>query len=90
MATFDHEARLVHGDFGAANILVRQVQGAWQVAAVIDWEFAFAGTPLFDLGHFLRYERRRRPVRSPPSPVVTATQAASFPTTGARSPAPLT
>src|ERR1035441_1762108 len=31
------------------------------VATVLDWEFAIAGSPLADLGHFLRYERAARP-----------------------------
>jgi aminoglycoside phosphotransferase (APT) family kinase protein len=65
LRALDDDARLVHGDFGATNILVHQVRGAWQVAAVIDWEFALAGSPMFDLGHFLRYERAARPVREP-------------------------
>ncbi len=65
LRALDDDARLVHGDFGATNILVHQVRGAWQVAAVIDWEFALAGSPMFDLGHFLRYERAARPLREP-------------------------
>ena len=28
-------------------------------------EFAFSGTPLTDVAHFLRYERTRRPLREP-------------------------
>ena len=65
LRALDDDARLVHGDFGATNILVHQVGGAWEVAAVLDWEFALAGSPMFDLGHFLRYERAARPVREP-------------------------
>jgi aminoglycoside phosphotransferase (APT) family kinase protein len=45
---------LVHGDFGGSNILVRQTSGECQVAAVLDWEFAFSGSPFFDLGNLLR------------------------------------
>jgi fructokinase len=56
---------LVHGDLGAANLIVRREQGAFRVAAVIDWEFAFSGSPLVDIGHFLRYERDARPLREP-------------------------
>ncbi len=44
------EATLTHADYDPANLLVRD--GA--VAAVLDWEFAFAGGPAFDLGHLLR------------------------------------
>jgi hypothetical protein len=32
---------------------------------VLDWEFAFLGSPLLDVGHFLRYERAARPLREP-------------------------
>lgn len=59
---------LVHSDFGARNILVRQAGtegGKWVVAGVIDWEFAFSGSPLIDVANFLRYERRARPLREP-------------------------
>jgi aminoglycoside phosphotransferase (APT) family kinase protein len=56
---------LVHNDFGNRNILVRQENGKWGVAAILDWEFAFSGSPLLDVGHFLRYERRGAPLREP-------------------------
>ena len=56
---------LVHNDFGNRNILVRQENGKWVVAAILDWEFAFSGSPLLDLGHFLRYERSSTPLREP-------------------------
>jgi len=42
---------LAHGDFGGANLLVDAQD---DLAAVLDWEFAFAGTPYFDLGNLLR------------------------------------
>ena len=47
---------LVHNDFGSRNILVREENGKWVVAAILDWELAFSGSPLLDVGHFLRYE----------------------------------
>ena len=56
---------LVHNDFGNRNILVREENGKWVVAAILDWEFAFSGSPLLDVGHFLRYERRNAPLREP-------------------------
>ncbi|HET6975596.1 MAG TPA: phosphotransferase [Pyrinomonadaceae bacterium] len=56
---------LVHNDFGNRNILVRQENGKWVVAAILDWEFAFSGSPLLDVGHFLRYERSNAPLREP-------------------------
>ena len=55
------ETSLVHGDFGGRNLIVRQQAGRWVVAAVLDWEFAVSGSPLADVGHFLRYEQRGRP-----------------------------
>ena len=51
------DASLVHSDFKGVNILVRQEQKRWRVIAVLDWEFAFAGSPLTDVANMLRYER---------------------------------
>ena len=65
LATLDAESRLVHGDFNSPNLLVRRAAGRWEVAAVLDWEFAFSGSTLFDVGNFLRYERGSRPLREP-------------------------
>ncbi len=48
---------LVHGDYKASNLLIRTDGESWEVAAVLDWEFAFAATPLFDLANLLRHER---------------------------------
>jgi Ser/Thr protein kinase RdoA (MazF antagonist) len=45
---------LTHADFGGSNILVRIDESAARVAAVIDWEFAFSGSPMMDLGNLLR------------------------------------
>jgi aminoglycoside phosphotransferase (APT) family kinase protein len=61
----DGDACLVHGDFGKRNILVRQFDRKWKVAAVLDWEYAVSGSPLADLGRFLRYERSLRPLAEP-------------------------
>jgi aminoglycoside phosphotransferase (APT) family kinase protein len=52
---------LVHGDFNSRNLLVSQQMGKWSVAAILDWEFAFAGPVYCDIGNFLRYERAARP-----------------------------
>lgn len=47
---------LLHGDYKPQNLLLRRdAVGRWEMAAVLDWEFAFAGPPLFDLGQMLRY-----------------------------------
>jgi aminoglycoside phosphotransferase (APT) family kinase protein len=52
----DGPATLVHGDYKAQNLLLRPLtSGGWETAAVLDWEFASAGSPLFDLSILLRY-----------------------------------
>lgn len=58
-------ATLVHGDFNSPNIFVRENNGTWGVAAILDWEFAFAGSILCDVGNMLRYERADRPRYEP-------------------------
>ena len=58
LAIDDARPSLVHGDFNSPNILVREENGTWQVAAILDWEFAFAGSRLCDIGNMLRYERQ--------------------------------
>jgi aminoglycoside phosphotransferase (APT) family kinase protein len=52
--TWKGEPCLTHSDFGGSNILVHDVGSGWEVAAVLDWEFAFSGTPFFDFGNLLR------------------------------------
>jgi aminoglycoside phosphotransferase (APT) family kinase protein len=51
LATVAGARQLLHSDFNPKNILVRDSA----VVAVLDWEFAFAGTPLFDIGNMLRF-----------------------------------
>ena len=65
LRAFDNDRHLVHCDFGNRNILVDCIDGRWQVVAVLDWEFALSGTPLLDVGHFLRYESQDTPLREP-------------------------
>ena len=65
LAHLQEERCLVHGDFNNRNVLVHCVQGRWRVAAVIDWEFALAGSPFFDIATFLQYERKQSPSREP-------------------------
>ena len=65
LATLGNEARLVHGDFNRRNLVLRCEAGRWSVAAVLDWEFAVSGSPLADLGNFLRYERASQPLAEP-------------------------
>ncbi len=61
----DEDHSLVHNDFGNRNILVRQQHGSWRVAAILDWELAFRGSPMLDVGNFLRYESPSQPLREP-------------------------
>lgn len=50
-----NEKHLVHGDFDPANILVKQVDGIWKIVAILDWEFSFSGSMMFDVANCLRY-----------------------------------
>lgn len=52
---------LVHADANGSNIMVRRAGADWIVAALLDWEFAFAGTPFFDLGNATRPPAGDRP-----------------------------
>lgn len=52
------DANLTHGDFDPANMLVKQINGIWRITAILDWEFAFSGPYLLDMGLFLRYAHR--------------------------------
>ena len=55
LAAVDGAHSLVHSDYNPKNVMVRRAQGGWQVTAVLDWEFAFAGSPLADVGNLLRF-----------------------------------
>jgi aminoglycoside phosphotransferase (APT) family kinase protein len=55
----NRDAHLVHGDLGGRNILVAPTgNDGWQVCGLIDWEFAFSGSALWDVGRLFRYSRR--------------------------------
>jgi aminoglycoside phosphotransferase (APT) family kinase protein len=55
----DRTHGLAHGDFGGRNILVTASSDSrWRVAALLDWEQAFAGATLWDVGSLFRYTRR--------------------------------
>jgi aminoglycoside phosphotransferase (APT) family kinase protein len=56
---------LSHGDFNSPNIFVHRRNGPWAVAAILDWEFAFAGSIWSDVGNMLRYERPGQPRYEP-------------------------
>ena len=57
---------LVHGDFKGPNILIFSTEAGWKVAAVLDWEFAYAGSPLSDLGTVIRHQARFNPAFKKP------------------------
>jgi len=65
LAGLEGETGLVHGDFNKRNLIVRRRADRWSVAAVLDWEFAISGSPLNDIGSFLRYEPASRPLFEP-------------------------
>ncbi|WP_235022860.1 phosphotransferase [Amycolatopsis alkalitolerans] len=48
-------ARLVHSDYNPKNLLARREGRGWRITAVLDWEFAFSGCPLTDVGNMLRF-----------------------------------
>lgn len=54
----ENDANLTHADYDPANMLVKQVDGRWKIVAILDWEFAFAGTYLLDMGMMLRYSHK--------------------------------
>ena len=56
LAPLAGERALVHADYKDGNILVVRDPDGWRVTAVLDWEFAFAGASIFDLGSLLRRE----------------------------------
>ena len=57
--------QLCHSDFNQKNLLVeRNPNGRYQVAAVLDWEFAFSGSGVIDIGNLLRFEHESPAVES--------------------------
>jgi fructokinase len=55
------ETKLVHADYKATNLLLREEAGRLAMAAVLDWEFACAGAQIFDMGILLRHDRELDP-----------------------------
>jgi len=82
VATLPDQAVLVHADYNGKNLLMQSTHEGWQVAAVLDWEFAFAGSPLFDTGNFLRHEADSRLTTRWSLSVATVLRAAHCPQTG--------
>lgn len=68
---------IVHNDFRLGNMMIGS-QG--RVAAVLDWELATIGDPLFDLGYFLSsYPQPGEPL-TPTATMGTAVLEAGYPT----------
>jgi len=53
--------QLVHSDYNGKNLLAVRRHGRWSVSAVLDWEFAFSGSPLTDIGNMLRFRDEHPP-----------------------------
>jgi aminoglycoside phosphotransferase (APT) family kinase protein len=53
--------QLVHSDYNGKNLLAVAGNGEWAVSAVLDWEFAFSGSPLTDIGNMLRFPGEQPP-----------------------------
>ena len=51
----DGDARLVHGDYTFDNFIIESDGNTWSVAALLDWEFVRASTPMFDAARILRH-----------------------------------
>lgn len=53
--------QLVHADYNGKNLLAVGSDGRWSISAVLDWEFAFSGSPLTDIGNMLRFRDEQPP-----------------------------
>jgi aminoglycoside phosphotransferase (APT) family kinase protein len=59
LCELDRATSLVHGDLGWRNILVAPAEdSSWRVSGLIDWEAAFSGSSLWDVGSLFRSSRR--------------------------------
>jgi aminoglycoside phosphotransferase (APT) family kinase protein len=57
--------QLCHSDFNQKNLLIRRnANGRHELAAVLDWEFAFSGSGVIDIGNLLRFEHESPAVES--------------------------
>jgi aminoglycoside phosphotransferase (APT) family kinase protein len=58
LCELDRATSLVHGDLSGRNILIAPTEdGGWRISGLIDWEAAFSGSSLWDLGSLFRYGR---------------------------------
>lgn len=49
------ERNLVHADFDPANILVIEGAEGIELSGILDWEFSFSGSTLWDVASMIRY-----------------------------------
>jgi aminoglycoside phosphotransferase (APT) family kinase protein len=56
------EPCLTHADYNGSNLLLRRRGDAWQVVAVLDWEFALSGIPALDFASLMRPPLAANPV----------------------------
>jgi len=57
MDALDGDYRLLHADFKPTNLLIAD----GLITAVLDWEFAWSGSKLFDIGQLFRWAHRYPP-----------------------------
>ncbi|MFI6900810.1 phosphotransferase family protein [Nonomuraea sp. NPDC050394] len=55
LSEIDAQSHLVHADINPKNILVTRPGGTWQVAAILDWEFSYSGSPYGDAANMTRF-----------------------------------
>ncbi|MFF5297502.1 phosphotransferase family protein [Paractinoplanes globisporus] len=57
LAALAGSRHLVHSDYNPKNLLAARRGDGWSLVAVLDWEYAFSSSPLFDVGNMLRFPR---------------------------------
>lgn len=72
---------IVHNDFRLGNVMVAR-QRPGRVVAVLDWELATVGDPLFDLGYFLSSYPQPGEALTPTAQMGTAALEEGYPTRG--------
>jgi aminoglycoside phosphotransferase (APT) family kinase protein len=59
LSALDRATCLVHGDLSGRNIIVAPTNDSnWRISGLIDWEGAFSGSMLWDVGSLFRYATR--------------------------------
>lgn len=72
-------ASIVHNDYRLGNVVLSQEQPG-SIVAVLDWELATLGDPLFDLGYFLSSVPEVGQVRTPTEDLGAAMLEEGYPT----------